>query len=56
LPTIRTEPHHHKGVESFGDTRVMQVGDFGDGDSGTVYNGVNASPEGSDPAEGRNFF
>ena len=56
LPTVRTEPSHHKGVTAVGDTQMMQVGDFGDGDDGIKYDGVNAGPEGSDPAEGRNFF
>ena len=51
LPTVRTEPHHHKGVSSFGDNRVMQVGDFGDGDSGTTYNGANAGPKDTDNPE-----
>jgi hypothetical protein len=44
LPTIRTEPHHHKDMNTIGDTRVMQVGDWGGENEPEVYNGVNAGP------------
>jgi len=50
LPTVRTEPHHNKGITAAGDMQMMQVGDWGNDNEPDSYNGVNAGPrETEDP-------